>query len=63
MSGAELRCEQGQEQLIHQEYLEAEATLESAERQAWHQRDWEAISRLYMPLQEARRVSSRLARS
>src|SRR6185369_10210014 len=37
------------------EYLEAEATLASAEAEAWQRRDFDTLSRLYMPLQEARR--------
>ncbi len=36
-------------------YLEAEAILADAERRAWDARDWDSLSRLYMPLQEARR--------
>ena len=48
-------CETGQEQLMAMAYLEAEATLAEAERHAWAMRDWDALSRLYMPLQEARR--------
>ena len=40
---------------MRMEYLEAERTLAQAERQAWDARDWDALSRLYMPLQEARR--------
>src|SRR3954465_4854856 len=49
------RCELGQEQLMRTEYLEAEATLAAAEADAWAARDFDALSRLYMPLQEARR--------
>jgi len=37
------------------EYLEAERTLEQAERQAWTIKDFDTLSRVYMPLQEARR--------
>ncbi len=48
-------CETGQEQLMAMRYLEAEATLAEAEQHAWGTRDWDALSRLYMPLQEARR--------
>ncbi len=48
-------CERGQAQLMRMEYLQAEATLASAERAAWAARDWDALSRLYLPLQEARR--------
>ena len=36
-------------------YAEAESTLARAERQAWGEQDWDALARLYMPLQEARR--------
>jgi hypothetical protein len=49
------RCELGQQQLMRTEYLDAEATLASAEAEAWQQRDFDTLSRLYMPLQEARR--------
>ena len=49
------RCELGQEQLMRTEYLQAEATLASAEADAWAIRDFDTLSRLYMPLQEARR--------
>jgi hypothetical protein len=49
------RCELGQQQLMRTEYLEAEATLASAEADAWAARDFDTLSRLYMPLQEARR--------
>ncbi len=37
------------------QYIEAEALLGSAERLAWEARDFDTLSRLYMPLQEARR--------
>src|SRR4051794_4103015 len=53
-SVAEL-CEQGQAQLMRMEYLAAEATLARAERAAYAATDWDQLSRLYMPLQEARR--------
>src|SRR5919107_2990745 len=49
------RCELGQQQLMRTEYLESEATLASAEAEAWALRDFDTLSRLYMPLQEARR--------
>ena len=49
------RCELGQRQLMETEYLAAEKTLAQAEQLAWEQRDFETLSRLYMPLQEARR--------
>ena len=48
-------CELGSEQLFQTKYLEAESTLARAERLAWDARDWDTLSRLYMPLQEARR--------
>lgn len=48
-------CELGQEQLIETRYLEAEATLVRAESAALASADWDRLSRLYMPLQEARR--------
>jgi len=48
-------CELGQQQLMRTEYLEAEATLVRAEAAALAARDWDLVSRLYMPLQEARR--------
>ena len=48
-------CERGQEQLMQMHYLQAAATLAEAERHAWAQRDWDTLSRLYLPLQEARR--------
>jgi len=40
---------------MRMEYLEAEATLASAEADAWAARDFDTLSRLYMPLQETRR--------
>lgn len=48
-------CSAGQEQLSRTEYALAERTLAEAERLAWQRRDMLALSRLYMPLQEARR--------
>ena len=48
-------CEQGSDLLVRTRYLEAEAALVPAEEQAWASRDWDTLSRLYMPLQEARR--------
>lgn len=48
-------CESGQEALMRMDYLRAEAALVEAERHAWELRDWDTISRLYMPLQETRR--------
>jgi hypothetical protein len=49
------RCELGQQQLMRTEYLQAEATLASVEHDAWTARDFDTLSRVYMPLQEARR--------
>jgi hypothetical protein len=54
-SDLQARCELGQQQLMRTEYLDAEATLASAEADAWTARDFDTLSRLYMPLQEARR--------
>src|SRR3954468_24616848 len=48
-------CELGSAQLMQTQYLAAEGTLASAEEQAWANRDWDTLARLYMPLQEARR--------
>jgi hypothetical protein len=49
------QCELGQRQLMAMDYLAAEKTLTAAEAVAWESRDFDALSRLYMPLQEARR--------
>jgi hypothetical protein len=49
------RCEEGQRQLMQTNYLDAERILASAEADAWADRDFDTLSRLYMPLQEARR--------
>jgi hypothetical protein len=48
-------CELGQRQLMAMQYLAAQRTLEQAEHLAWEARDWDALGRLYLPLQEARR--------
>ena len=48
-------CELGSQQLIDMDYLAAEATLAEAEKRAWAAQDFDSLSRLYMPLQEARR--------
>jgi hypothetical protein len=48
-------AELGSEQLTRMDYLNAIDTLEKAEAIAWEGRDWDLLSRLYMPLQEARR--------
>jgi hypothetical protein len=48
-------CERGQDQLSRMEYLSAELSLAVAEELAWTSRDFDALARLYMPLQESRR--------
>lgn len=48
-------CEFGQQALVETDYLRAERILAQAEQLAWEQRDYDSLSRLYMPLQEARR--------
>ncbi len=48
-------CQAGQESLVRTDYLAAEATLMQAEEIARDAQDWDTLSRLYMPLQEARR--------
>jgi hypothetical protein len=48
-------CEEGQSLLVQTRYLEAEKALEFASDIAWDARDFDTLSRLYMPLQEARR--------
>ena len=48
-------AEIGSEQLTRMDYLNAIETLEKAEAIAWESRDWDLLSRVYMPLQEARR--------
>jgi hypothetical protein len=48
-------CETGQQQLMEMDYLAAEATLVQAEQAALELSDFDTLSRLYMPLQEARR--------
>ncbi len=48
-------CEKGQEALVNQQYVDAEQYLVLAEREALAAGDWDALARLYMPLQEARR--------
>ena len=49
------RCARGQELLQTQNYIGAEKELKLAEREATARHDWDSLSRLYMPLQEARR--------
>lgn len=53
-------CELGQEQLIQTRYRQAETTLVRAEALAQAANDWDSLSRLYMPLQEARRQRRQL---
>jgi hypothetical protein len=53
-------CELGQDQLIRTRYLEAESTFMRAEALAQSANDWDRLSRLYMPLQEARRQRRQL---
>lgn len=48
-------CERGSELLMAMDYLGAEAALAKAERIALADDDFDALSRLYLPLQEARR--------
>jgi hypothetical protein len=48
-------CERGSELLIAMDYLGAESALMQAERLALAESDFDALSRLYMPLQETRR--------
>lgn len=48
-------CEAGQSHLMRMDYLGAIRLLEQAEQLAWDGQDWDTLSRLYMPLQEARR--------
>jgi hypothetical protein len=57
MTTADLQslCETGQQQLMLMDYLVAETTLVSAEKLALAADDFDTLSRLYMPLQEARR--------
>src|SRR5437870_10059244 len=53
--GLQAQCEVGQQLLERTQYLEAEEVLADAEEAAWAARDFDTLSRLYMPLQEARR--------
>jgi hypothetical protein len=57
MSTTELQeiCERGQLELMQTRYLEAATTLSLAEQRAWDDYDFDTLSRLYLPLQEARR--------
>ena len=55
MPSSQELCELGSEQLIQMQYLDAIASFEAAEQVALAAADWDLLSRLYMPLQEARR--------
>jgi hypothetical protein len=48
-------CERGQAELMRTEYLPAAVTLGEAEARAWATGDFDTLSRLYLPLQEAHR--------
>ena len=48
-------CDRGQAALMSTDYVAAEALLQKAERLAVQSQAWDTLSRLYMPLQEARR--------
>jgi hypothetical protein len=48
-------CERGQQELMCTQYLSAVHTLVEAEQRAWDLHDFDTLSRLYLPLQEARR--------
>jgi hypothetical protein len=48
-------CRRGQDDLSRMEYLAAETALAEAEELAWKSRDFDALARLYLPLQESRR--------
>ena len=48
-------CDLGQTRLIETDYLAAESLLARADHVATAAGDWDTLSRLYMPLQEARR--------
>lgn len=53
--GLQNQCELGQRQLMAMDYLTAEATLADAAERAWAERDFDTLSRVCLPLQEARR--------
>ena len=55
MSDLQSQCELGQQQLMAMDYLAAEATLAAAAESAWQSADFDTLSRVYLPLQEARR--------
>ncbi len=48
-------CFEGQNHLLETDYIAAERALVEAEAIALEAGDWDSLSRLYMPLQEARR--------
>lgn len=48
-------CAEGQHHLLETDYLAAERALVEAEAIAYEAEEWDTLSRLYMPLQEARR--------
>lgn len=54
-------CQQASDHLVATRYLEAEQLLVRAEAMAWADRDWDALHRLYMPLQECRRQRRQVA--
>ena len=54
-------CAAGQSALLATDYRAAEDYLAAAERLAWEAGDYDALSRLYMPLQEARRQRRQFA--
>jgi len=55
MPDVQTLCEIGSDELLRTQYLSAILTFEQAESMALHHEDWDALARLYMPLQEARR--------
>lgn len=50
-------CELGAQQLMRTDYLAAIETLTRAEQIAWERQDFDTLSRIHMPLQEAHRQS------
>jgi hypothetical protein len=57
MQDAEIQklCERGQQELMRTDYLAAVDTFITAEQAAWNLKAFDTLSRLYLPLQEARR--------
>jgi hypothetical protein len=53
-------CALGQGLLMQTDYRAADVVLTYAEARAWSDRDWDGLSRLYMPLQESRRQRRQL---